>query len=86
MSEDTRKIIASVRKNSLESVQISHEIHMKTPLVSVRSFRGKNFTGKGISLQPDVFAEVLPEIAKAIQSLCLELATGNTEVDTVASP
>lgn len=80
MSEDTRTIIASVRKNSQESIQISHEIHMKTPLVSIRSFRGESFTGKGISLRPDVFAEVLPEITKAIKSLCEELVAGNIEM------
>lgn len=77
-----RTIIFKTKANRFETVEVSHEVYLKTPLVSVRRYRGDNFTGKGISLQPDHFEKLLPEIVKAIQSLRLELAD-NTKAAVV---
>lgn len=86
MSAENRTTIFRSKKNRFEHVEVSHEIHIKTPLVSVRSYRGENFTGKGISLQPELFELLLPEITKAIQSLRLELAAnGEAAVPNVVA-
>ncbi len=39
---------------------------MNSPIVSIRSYRGDKFSGKGISVHPALMLELLPEIEKAV--------------------
>lgn len=79
-SNADRIIIFRTKANRFETVEVSHEVYLNTPIVSVRRYRGDKFTGKGISLQPDHFEQILPEIVKAILSLRLELADRGDDV------
>jgi len=53
-------------KNTNETVRIQYEIYMGSPIVSIRAYRGHKFTGKGISLNPALMLELLPEVEKAV--------------------
>lgn len=68
MSSTERVIIFRTKANRFEDVEVSHETYKGTTVVSVRRYRGENFTGKGVSLRPELFEQLLPEIVKAIQS------------------
>jgi hypothetical protein len=61
------------KKNRFENIHVAYELFHDTPVVSVRSFRGDNFTGKGISLQPELWLKLQPEINRAIDAFRAEL-------------
>ena len=60
-------------KNTNETVRIEYEIYLGSPIVSIRAYRGDKFTGKGISLNPALMLEILPEVAKAVHGFKTEL-------------
>ena len=69
MSNDDRVTTFSAKKNRFENIHVSYELCHNTPVVSVRSFRGDKFTGKGLSLQPELWELLHGEVEKAIRTL-----------------
>jgi hypothetical protein len=67
MIESTSRVTTyQTAKNLTETVRLEYEVYMESPIVSIRSYRGDKFTGKGISLHPALMLELLPEIEKAV--------------------
>jgi len=74
MSNEDRVTTFCIKKNRFENIHISFEVAYSTPVVSVRSFRGDKFTGKGLSLQPELWEILVIEIMKAVHGLRCKLA------------
>jgi hypothetical protein len=85
MSNEDRVTTYSVKKNRFENVHVSYEMSFNTPVVSVRSFRGDKFTGKGLSLQPELWEQLLKEIPKAIHALRTKLASEDVAVEQITT-
>jgi hypothetical protein len=62
----SRATTYQAQKNSNETVRIEYEVYLGSPIVSIRSYRGDKFTGKGISLEPSLMLSILPEVEKAV--------------------
>jgi hypothetical protein len=76
MIESSSRITTyQTKKNSNETVRLEYEVYMESPIVSIRSYRGNTFTGKGISLHPALMLELLPEIEKAVHEFKAVLMT-----------
>lgn len=75
----------SMKKNRYLTTHVSHEVAFKTPVVSVRCFRGEKFTGLGVSIQPEQWDILLPEIAKAVHALRTKLASEDGAGEQITS-
>jgi hypothetical protein len=73
------EVLAEVRKNSFEVVQVRRAVYRRVPLLDVRVWRVSAVPGdsgrptrKGIALRPETWAEVLPALAKAVEEDTME--------------